>query len=126
MSFFLRFSSKLTRTKTQLITEKSSKHNVRTVFLRILTCGGVNFVFLYFILSSFYFLNIVANVPFLLVPWGEILISSSRSRSCVCSSGWNTVFAANPTSDTPGWGRFICPPFPGKRQRGRQASIDVP
>ena len=123
---FSGFSSKLTRTKTQQITEKPSKHNVRTVFLRILICGGVNFFFKYFILSSFYFLNIVSNVPFLLVPWSEILMSSSRSQSCVCSSGWNTVSAANTTSDTSGRGPFICPPFPGNRQRGRQASIDVP
>ena len=44
---------KLARTKTQQITDKACKHNGRTVFLRVLTCGGVNFVF--YTLSSLSF-----------------------------------------------------------------------
>ena len=71
-----------------------------------------------FILSSFYFLAICANSPFLLVPLGEILMPSPRSRSRVCSAGWDTVaVAADPASDTPGRGLFLCRPFLGGRRK---------
>ena len=42
---FFGFCRKLTSTKTEQITKKESKHNVHTLFLRILTGGDINFIF---------------------------------------------------------------------------------
>ena len=61
-----------------------------------------------FSLSWFYFLTIFANFPFLLVTTGKILMTSLQliSWSCVCSSGWVTIFSttSNPASGIPGRG----------------------
>ena len=113
--FFFGFCSKLARTKTKQSTEKASEHNRRTACFRVLTGMST----LYFILYSFYFHAICNDLPFLIVPSGEIPMTSLQSWLQVCLARWDTVAAttAYPGSDTPGQGRFLCQPFLVRKQR---------
>ena len=59
----------------------------------------------------------LCQIPFSSRPWGKILMPPPQSQLCVCSSRWETVaIAANPASDTPVQGHFLCWLLLGRRQ----------
>ena len=115
----LGYRRKLTCTKTEQSTDKASEHNGRTVFMRVLTGGGVNYVF-YLLFPLHFTSSLFAPTSRFSSPHWMRYCHRSRSRSCVCSAGWDTVAAANLASDTLGWGRFLCRWFlDGRRRRSR-------
>ena len=88
--FFFGSCRKLARTKTQQITYKASKHNGRTVFLRVLKGGGVNFFF--YPLSSIRFTSSLFPPPSLFY-----LFHRARYFHCCCEQ--NRVYV--PPGGTP-------------------------